>query len=54
VIRNSDGMTRRMNATAYLKEHSVGGRQVNQITLVGEPFTAAAIREMRDLVLGKP
>ncbi len=54
VIRKSDGATRWMNATAYLKEHSVGGREVKHITFVGEPFTADAVRMMRDRVVGKP
>jgi hypothetical protein len=43
-----------MNATAYLKEHSVGVREVKQIIFNGEVFTAAAVRAMRDEVLGKP
>ena len=42
-----------MNATAYLKAHSSGGRVVKQIVFNGEPFTVAAIREMRDQLLGK-
>ena len=53
VIRNSNGVARWMNATAYLKEHSVGGRDVKQITFNGEPFTADAVRAMRDRVLAK-
>jgi small GTP-binding protein len=53
VVRNADGTTRWMNATAYLKEHRVGGREVKQIVFHGEPFTAAAVRAMRDKVLGK-
>jgi hypothetical protein len=53
VIRNADGLTQWMNATAYLKEHSVAGREVEQIVSSGEPFTAAAVRDVRDRVLGK-
>ncbi len=54
VVRNSDGRTRWMNATAYLKQHGIGGRDVKQIVFNGEPFTADAVRAMRDKVLGKP
>jgi hypothetical protein len=53
VIRKADGVTRWMNATKYLKEHSVGGREVKQIIFAGESFTVAAVRAVRDKVLGK-
>jgi small GTP-binding protein len=53
VVRKSNGVTRWMNATAYLKEHSTGGRVVKQIVFNGEPFTVQAVRAMRDRVLGK-
>jgi hypothetical protein len=53
IIRNADGQTRWMNATVYLKEHSVGGREVKQIIFNGEPFTAGAVRAMRDQMVGK-
>ena len=50
VIRNSDGETRWMNATEYLKKH---GKDTRQIVFEGEPFTALNVIRLRDKILGK-
>jgi hypothetical protein len=45
VIRTSDGRIRWMNITAYIEQY---GTNIKQIEFQGEPFTANAIRQMRD------
>ena len=54
VVRTSDGRIRWMDVRAYLQREKDLGRDVKQIVFAGEPFTAAALRAMRDKVLGKP
>jgi small GTP-binding protein len=54
VVRTSDGRIRWMDVRAYLQKEKDAGRDVKQIVFAGEPFTAAALRAMRDKVLGKP
>ena len=53
VVRTSDGRIRWMDVRAYLQREHNAGREVKQIVFNGEPFTAAALRMMRDKVLGK-
>ena len=50
VVRTSDGETRWMNATEYLKKH---GADTRQIVFEGEPFTALNVIRLRDKILGK-
>jgi len=45
VIRTSDGETRWMNVTDYLKQH---GTTKRQIIFDGEPFTALSVMRLRD------
>ena len=52
VVRTSDGAIRWMEVSKYLKENSRGSQKVKQIVFTGEPFTAAALRQMRDQILG--
>jgi hypothetical protein len=54
VIRTADGRIRWMDVRAYLRREHQAGREVRQITFNGEPFTAAALRAMRDKVLQEP
>ena len=49
VIRTSDGTIRWMNVTEYLRKQ--GRKQVKQLVFKGEPFTAQALRRLRDSVL---
>jgi GTPase SAR1 family protein len=53
VIRTSDEQIRWMDVRAYLQREQQAGREVKQIVFNGEPFTAAAVRAMRDRILGK-
>jgi GTPase SAR1 family protein len=53
VVRTSDGRIRWMDVRAYLQREHDAGREVKQIVFNGEPFTAAAVRAVRDKVLGK-
>jgi hypothetical protein len=53
VVRTSDGQIRWMDVRAYLRREHDAGREVKQIAFTGEPFTAAAVRAVRDKVLGK-
>jgi small GTP-binding protein len=48
VVRNSEGETRWMNATEYLKKH---GKETRQIVFEGEPFTALNVLRLRDKIL---
>jgi WD40 repeat protein/GTPase SAR1 family protein/DNA-directed RNA polymerase subunit RPC12/RpoP len=48
VIRTSDGVTRWMNVSDYLRRH---GRATKQIIFEGEPFTALSLVRLRDRVL---
>ena len=51
VVRTSDGRIRWMDVRAYLQKEKDAGRDVKQIVFAGEPFTAAALRAMRDKYL---
>jgi hypothetical protein len=42
-----------MDVSAYLNRERDASREVKQIVFDGEPFTAAAVRAMRDRILGK-
>jgi GTPase SAR1 family protein/DNA-directed RNA polymerase subunit RPC12/RpoP len=53
VVRTSDGRIRWMDVRTYLRREHDAGRDVKQISFHGEPFTAAAVRAVRDQVLGK-
>jgi hypothetical protein len=53
VVRTSDGRIRWMDVSAYLNRERDASREVKQIVFDGEPFTAAAVRAMRDRILGK-
>jgi WD40 repeat protein len=53
VVRTSDERIRWMDVRAYVQREHDAGREVKQIVFNGEPFTAAAVRMMRDKVLGK-
>jgi hypothetical protein len=50
VIRTSDGTIRWMNITEYLQKQK--RKQGKRIVFNGEPFTAQALRRLRDTVLG--
>ena len=52
VIRTSDGTIRWMNVTEYLKRQQ--HQQMKQIVFTGEPFTAQALRWLRDRMLQTP
>jgi hypothetical protein len=53
VIRTTDGQTRWMDVSEYLKR--VGDkRAIRQIVFAGEPLTAYSLRSYRDKVLGAP
>jgi hypothetical protein len=52
VIRTSDGTIRWMNVTEYLQKQ--GRKQVKQVVFNGEPFTAKALRQLRDRILQTP
>jgi GTPase SAR1 family protein len=54
VVRTSDGRIRWMDIRAYLRREHEAGREVKEIAFNGEPFTAAAVRAVRDKVLGRP
>jgi hypothetical protein len=49
VIRTSDGTIRWMHVTEYLQKQ--GRKQVKQVVFKGEPFTAQALRQLRDRLL---
>jgi WD40 repeat protein len=53
VVRESDGRIRWMDVRAYLQREYDAGREVKQIVFNGEPFTADAVRTMRDKIVGK-
>jgi hypothetical protein len=53
VVRTSDGRIRWMDVRAYLRREHDAGREVKQIVFHGEPFTATAVRAVRDKILGK-
>lgn len=53
VVRTSDGKIRWMDVRDYLRRERDAGRAVKQIAFDGEPFTAAAVRAVRDKILGK-
>jgi hypothetical protein len=52
VIRTSDGTIRWMNVTECLQKQ--GRKQAKQVVFKGEPFTAQALRRLRDRVLQTP
>jgi hypothetical protein len=52
VIRTSDDRVRWMDVRDYLQREHEAGREVTQIVFGAEPFTAAAVRAMRDRILG--
>ena len=55
VIRTSDGRTRWMDVSAYLKEKSKGRKtRVLQIVFDGEPFTALNLLRLRDELIPPP
>ncbi len=54
VVRTSDGRIRWMDVRAYLQLKHDAGFEVKQIDFHGEPFVAAAVRAIRDKMLGKP
>ncbi len=51
VIRTSDGEIRWMNATAYLKRESAGGKTVQQVVFEGEQFDALSVKTWRKRLL---
>ena len=52
VIRMSDGESRWMDVSAYLKRESVGGKTVKQIVFTGERFDAVNVQKWRRKILG--
>jgi hypothetical protein len=53
VVRTSDGRIRWMDVRAYLQREHDAGREVKQIVFNGEPFTPAALLELRKTILNK-
>src|SRR5262249_26152519 len=52
VARTSDGGIRWMDVRAYLRREHDAGREGEQIRFDGEPFTAKAVRTLRDTPSG--
>ena len=47
-----DGEIRWMDASAYLKSESVGGKAVKRIVFAGDRFDAVSVQNWRKKVLG--